>query len=516
MMSLTGEQELFKKSDVKLNLCLFAGAGSGKTKSIIERVFYILYRWSGVSITIFSHTNATVDEISRRIREHTGNTQDTEIKVTTMHKYSLAFFKRIGKKPNRNLDYMLKEIAPLIIENQDFLEDVFIIDEAQDLSVDQMTIVENILKCGKSICLVGDTMQSIFSFQLARPSLVQEFRRSLPEAQQLKLSMNWRCQNLNILDMANELAVEEIQKGLAIHMKPNPSCKFLKKPDIVVEDLASITSKLKEIINVNKSKEENERESVVCLAHTNDKLKFYHAELMEKGIPTICFDNDVPEKHRVSREYQKGGKDFGTVILLFTIHGFKGGEAHHIYLLSGEDRGDEKELNGDLEGKRLMYTVVTRAISTLTIIVLRTKQLSRWLTKVLNHFSVAENVKKYMQSEPKIASSRSIFVTDVFKKGGTSALHEMYAGNEHDLYERDKQLLSDNKPFKHNHKIKKFNLEGYIGKVFELYASIQLDMAKSLQKRALNFFMEKGVGKLWVNKEIYETYGQIKQHDDES
>lgn len=87
----TQEQIDFIEADPKLSIILKACAGSGKTKSTVERVKYLISK--GVApnkICVFSYTTAAVGEFKKRLN-------NDEVKVTTIHAFCLSMLSRMRK-----------------------------------------------------------------------------------------------------------------------------------------------------------------------------------------------------------------------------------------------------------------------------------------------------------------------------------------------------------------------------------------------------------------------------------
>jgi len=90
--SSTEEQLNFSEYDGKKSIILSATAGSGKTRSTVERLKSLLRR--GVDpkkIIFFSFTKAATDELTKRI-------DNSDIKITTIHAFCLSILLRAGRK----------------------------------------------------------------------------------------------------------------------------------------------------------------------------------------------------------------------------------------------------------------------------------------------------------------------------------------------------------------------------------------------------------------------------------
>ena len=78
------------------NFFVFAGAGSGKTRSLVNTMSYIeekmgkWFRDSGKKIAVITYTNAAVDEISRRMQ------YNSIFAVSTIHSFLWELIKKLS------------------------------------------------------------------------------------------------------------------------------------------------------------------------------------------------------------------------------------------------------------------------------------------------------------------------------------------------------------------------------------------------------------------------------------
>lgn len=79
-----------------------------------------------------------------------------------------------------------------------------LVDEFQDINPQQYEIVKMLAEPHHNIFAVGDEDQSIYSFRGANPEICFTFLQDYPEAEQLFLSMNYRCHK-EIVDSAKRL-----------------------------------------------------------------------------------------------------------------------------------------------------------------------------------------------------------------------------------------------------------------------------------------------------------------------
>jgi len=87
-MKLNSEQEKAVYCDIEKNVKVVAGAGTGKTRVLVERAIY-LASCDGVEvkkIRLVSFTKSVANEIKVRLRDRLG--QDAAKVVTTFHRFS--------------------------------------------------------------------------------------------------------------------------------------------------------------------------------------------------------------------------------------------------------------------------------------------------------------------------------------------------------------------------------------------------------------------------------------------
>ena len=87
----------------------------------------------------------------------------------------------------------------------------FTVDEYQDVSPVQRTLLELWMADQTDVCVVGDVNQAIHTFAGAQPSYLTNFAREHPGAITLKLETNYRS-TPQVLDAANAL----IGRGLRL------------------------------------------------------------------------------------------------------------------------------------------------------------------------------------------------------------------------------------------------------------------------------------------------------------
>ncbi|MGB9373431.1 MAG: ATP-dependent helicase, partial [Jiangellales bacterium] len=89
----------------------------------------------------------------------------------------------------------------------------FSVDEFQDVSALQMRLLECWVGERDDVCVVGDPLQSIYSFAGARPQMLAQFTRRFPGAATLELTHNYR----------STPQIVSTAQAVAAHARPQPS-----------------------------------------------------------------------------------------------------------------------------------------------------------------------------------------------------------------------------------------------------------------------------------------------------
>ena len=85
------------------------------------------------------------------------------------------------------------------------------VDEFQDTSTAQFTLVEQLARAHKNLCVVGDDDQSIYSWRGAQVSNILDFKKNFSKTKVVKLEQNYRSSGM-ILDAANAVIANNTQR----------------------------------------------------------------------------------------------------------------------------------------------------------------------------------------------------------------------------------------------------------------------------------------------------------------
>lgn len=510
--ALDAEQQAVVLAPLLAAMLVLAGAGSGKTRTLLARSAALLQQ--GCSVRIFSHSNNAVDELVRRLPLAGAS---APVAVTTMHSYAASQLQRHGCVDVAACDFdacLLRYVELLEQGDLSCEETDLLVDEAQDLSAVQNRIVRALQAQGVRVGMMGDAEQAIFSFQNSSPAHLLRFGRELPVAHRFELPTNYRARNLLLVDFANALAARDIRAGYAVQMRPSPRAVPGRVPRLRGYDKSLEAALVEEVRWCGALDEQagDERGSICVLGHTERQLDRAHVALMEQQLPAVLYSNKRSgEFRRLRPQLLACG-----VVQLLTIWGAKGSEFDHVILLSGQDRGDADERDdesGSSESRRLLYVACTRGRRTLTI--LCPEKLSRggpqpcrWLTTVWSLLDVLRLEPYAGEQGAEWLSLPTVGVTEVMRNGGGLGLLDYYGATSHEeigqLYSSCAvQLALDEEPDELPPQVPSaygFGLELYVGRLFELHAMLVFGAAGV---RALADEVLQQVGRINVNREVY-------------
>ncbi|MHB1664411.1 MAG: UvrD-helicase domain-containing protein [bacterium] len=236
-------------SEINNPVLIIAGAGSGKTKVIVNKFLYLLNYISPYEILVLTFTNNAVNEIKNRIFK-TLNLNDDEfiiknnLKIYTYHSffYSIIkiYYKYLGfqnvpeifaqnnYKNNtffsenyewppyfnntdgiKSFDDILKYVLKLF-ENDDILIEIskrykyILIDEYQDLNMLSDIIIKKIDYGRGNITYAGDDDQSIYRFNGGDSTNLLSFDLFYPSGKIFLLQSNYRS-NETIINFSNNI-----------------------------------------------------------------------------------------------------------------------------------------------------------------------------------------------------------------------------------------------------------------------------------------------------------------------
>jgi DNA helicase-2/ATP-dependent DNA helicase PcrA len=336
------------------NIEVIAGAGTGKTTVIAERVKYLVneLKVKPSEILCISFTVKAVEEMAERVGI-------SGVEFKTLHALALKILKH--DRPETRVidpDLLAKEVEKIKAENPEALElrelqeealkrlDIdkavkdlqnektrkywqgkfkfILVDEAQDLEPAQFNLLK-ILGQKNSVFIVGDPLQSIYSWRGADPEIFKRFEEAFNEVKTIRLIENYRSAQ-QILDRASRFM------GAEKPLKAVSDYKDFKQEDFKIE---RFEKEREQLDFINEIIERQDLKDYLILGRTHGALEYL----------------------------QKNGKDPERVM---TLHKAKGKEAETVFIV-GFTAPILPLMNGTItrtllmEEKRICYVGLTRA-----------------------------------------------------------------------------------------------------------------------------------------------------------
>lgn len=272
-MKLNNEQKLAVYTNEQ-NVFLLAGAGSGKTRVIVERIKYLLENNPLQKILCITFTVKSSLEMKKRLNnkdvdvytfhaycyhvlakgeklniyQNKGEFSDEELLQVANYKNSMMRIKKpiifdkyqTYLKENNLLDFDDLMIEALKINHNTY--DYIFIDEFQDTNLLQYELLNKLKGNQTKFFAVGDPDQSIYKFRGAQDKIINKYVDNF-NAKVLKLEENYRSKK-EILDASNNLIKHNINRFKKTLYTNNNEKGFVKIMYLSEEDQAKIILEL--------------------------------------------------------------------------------------------------------------------------------------------------------------------------------------------------------------------------------------------------------------------------------
>ncbi len=393
-INLDKEQIEIVHTNPDTNMRVIAGAGSGKTTTVLCRVKYILDNYTTPDrILILTFNKDSAQNIRNRIGSLFGfdiyiqiytidafcckllnyYKYETDTKIYSLSEYSntgLALMKKYGKEITSQYKYIF-------------------FDEFQDVNDVQFSILKIFVDNGCYLTVIGDDCQNIYQFRGTNNYYMVNFDKII-KSQTHKLTTNYRSTK-SIVDLANksisfnEFRIEKEMKANKSNIKYIPETDLeISKPKFVLagsegESVSYICKKIKLLI-------ENgvKLDRIAVLARNSYPLKLIETQFTKIGLEHVACISD------------KNTDDIKRILLpnkiaVTTIHKSKGLEWDVVFILGLSHEHWPAHLNNNIknieEERRLFYVGVTRAKYSLYLVSsINEIPLSIFLHEVYDHF----------------------------------------------------------------------------------------------------------------------------------
>jgi superfamily I DNA/RNA helicase len=358
-------------------ICLVAGAGSGKTTTIVHTIVKLIsnnYLPQHFLITTF--TRSAAKDLKVKLKKYLSSDTVDKMIIGTFHEIAGLFLEKYKKTQNMiitSYDDCLYNYAELLISD-DYIEchKYIFIDEYQDINDIQELIIQRLYEnnkmnlstdelCNKKILVViGDDQQNIYTFRGSNISYMLNFVNKY-NGKYIYLLNNYRCPD-PIVEMSNNVLIENKNKidktFVSSHFNDN---KIILLPikanqhDIDKYNYLISSMILKKIYYLfqNKIIGKNTKTTLTIISRFNYTLKFLETILTKNNIKSTYLDNL--------------NESINNRIILSTIHGTKGLEFDHVIYIDYIPNRCTNMIELE-EERRLFYVAISRVKCELTIL----------------------------------------------------------------------------------------------------------------------------------------------------
>lgn len=367
----TSEQNIYIEFLDKINTKLIACAGSGKTKSIIDRIIFLVTNniFKSEEILVLTFSKFTQQDFIRRLDMIDDDYIIERDNVKTID----SFAKKIIDKTNIidvNLlsykfeKYLKNTSDEELKKNLDLNKiKILFIDEAQDLNSIQFNIIDQLnKKLNIIINLIGDPNQNIYQFRKSTDKYLREF-----EAKSFYLTKNFRSKK----------SIVEFSK----HLRPNLTQITSVNDDNGLKPILFFTENDRQfeeqiMVIIKNALEENiDLKDIAIIAPTRGRMKSWGLSHGLCFVTNILFKNSIPFKQFYEESTDENStkleyKPESGHINILTYMGSKGLEWKYVIIINADiclinkNSFDEKK---HLDDQYLLYVACSRAIDNMYI-----------------------------------------------------------------------------------------------------------------------------------------------------
>ena len=358
-INLDDEQYNVVTAKPNQNIRVLAGAGSGKTTTILCRVKYLVDNFTTPNrILILTFNKDSSENLKNRINKLFGFKINIDIYTIDAfccllyHKYdtqksyiSLSEYVLIGRK-------IMMEYGSEIASKYSYI----FFDEFQDVNSKQFDILSCFVNNGCYLTVIGDDAQNIYQFRGSDNYFIINFDNifSNNKTSTYTLTTNYRSTIL-ITEFANNIIKyneNQVKKIMKTHNEKGFRPKFILS-ETEDHQIEYIIVKINELI-----KEGMNLADIAILSRNSYYLKIMETELIKHNIPLVaCITDKIGDNIKNVLEPNK--------VAVTTIHKSKGLEWSHVFILGFCNQHFPSHMNNNIknieEERRLFYVGSTRA-----------------------------------------------------------------------------------------------------------------------------------------------------------
>jgi DNA polymerase III epsilon subunit-like protein len=393
------EQQQIIEAPLNSNIRVIAGAGTGKTTTILCRVKRLLdISTTPDRILILTFNVDAKDNLIKNAKNMFGINIKLDIRTIDSFcgkiRYDFSSNSTSGKHFSKSSNLtaqsenclsglaIMKKYGSTISSQYQYV----FFDEFQDVNREQFDILKIFSKNGCYLTVIGDDSQNIYEFRGTNNYWIINFDTLIPNTLTYKITSNYRS-TPGIVTLANEVVAHnkiKIAKTMTSNAKNNID-------DGVIDlNICKTTGGLQTLI-VQKILQyiENgiEHHDIAILSRNGKPLKSIETELEKHQIPYIAMINDKNYGDSSKASVLEGS------VTLTTIHKAKGLEWHAVFIVGLADDHFPTHMNNGLshieEERRLFYVAVTRAKVHLHFVAVeRDLPVSRFIKEISPHVTI--------------------------------------------------------------------------------------------------------------------------------
>jgi len=360
-------------------ICLVAGAGSGKTTTIVHTIVKLVndnHLPEHFFITTF--TRSAAKDLKIKLNKYLSNEIVNKLVIGTFHEIAGCFLEKYKYTDNMlisSYDDCLYNYAELLL-NESYMEShkYIFVDEYQDINDIQETIIERLFYRNKDnvekriLVVIGDDQQNIYTFRGSNINYMLNFVLKY-DGEHIFLTNNYRCPK-PIVDMSNNVLITNKNKIDKTFVSAYEHCLQLENVNNKII-LLPIKANQHDIDKYNAIVSKIVLKKIYYLMDCNiigHGQKSNTLAIISRYNYTLKFLETVLTRHNIRSTYAEFmDNNISSRIILSTIHGTKGLEFDHVifidYIPNKCTNMEELE-----EERRLFYVGITRVKTELTIL----------------------------------------------------------------------------------------------------------------------------------------------------
>lgn len=387
-ITLSPEQEAVVTAPIDNHLLVIACAGSGKTTTILCRIWWLLRQ--GVAphtIILTTFTRAAADDMRKKLVAIIGYMPDIEVGTLDS-----LFLKQLGNSMQDG-GHSVSEYGVLY---RAYLQDpdnraralagkrFLFVDEYQDINAVQNDIIQVYVDSGVYVIAIGDDAQNIYGWRGSKMEYILDFEEQMTtkgaRVSSFRLSTNYRS-TPSIVALANaSIEKNEYQYPKTMVALPRkakeilPDVRYYSSAVLQNENVANMITRYMEV-GVKPC-------DMAVLCSQNSALYPLEEMLTRLQVPHIFAEK---------KSAGGGAATASSGVFLGTIHKAKGLEWRVVFLVNVNDEifPNKRDAQADIEeSRRVFYVAVTRAKHRLHISFVRwysSRYVSRFVSELPDH-----------------------------------------------------------------------------------------------------------------------------------